>query len=255
MNAPARGRGKVAVVTGGSTGIGRGIARRLAAEGYRVAVLGRRGLRLRPKRGERQHPYVCDIADAAQVKTTVRAIVRDLGRIDALVNNAGTSVRVKAEAIERLAIDRVIGTNLIGTMAMTAACIPALKKTQGAIVNISSSLTQRCFATLSVYAASKGGMDAFARTLAVELAPSGVRVNTVSPSLVRSEIHRVHGTTDAENERKLELLGRTYFPLGRSGEPEDVAALVAFLLSAEASWITGINIPIDGGESAGLKAS
>lgn len=251
----ARARGKkVAIVTGGGTGIGRGVANRLVADGYRVAVLGRRLDRLQPRRGEKNlHPYVCDIAKFDDIKRTVKAVLADFGRIDVLVNNAGVLRRQFADKITQDAINYTIGVNLIGTINFCVACIPALKKSKGAIVNVSSTLTDRCYAEYAVYAASKGGMNAFSRTLAVELAPKGVRVNVVSPSLVRSEIYLPDGMSQKTYDHHLDAAAKSYFPIGRAGEPEDVAAAVAFLASPAAAWVTGIVMTVDGGEAAGMK--
>ena len=128
-------RTKVAVVTGGGSGLGRDIANRLVRDGYRVAILGRRTARLKPKRGERDlYPYTCDIADRQQVRATVKAIRADLGRIDLLVNNAGILRRATHDEITPEAIEEQFGTNLIGMMQMCLASIPALKKTCGNIV-------------------------------------------------------------------------------------------------------------------------
>ena len=177
---------KVAVVTGGGSGLGRDIAKRLVRDGYRVAILGRRAGRLKPKRGERDlYPYPCDIADRKQVGTTIKAIRRDLGRIDLLVNNAGILRRATHDEITPALIDEQFSINLVGMMHMCLACIPALKKTRGNIVNISSTLSGRCAPQFGVYAATKGAMNAWSKTLSMELARWNVRVNVVSPSLDR----------------------------------------------------------------------
>ncbi|MSP52193.1 MAG: SDR family oxidoreductase [Alphaproteobacteria bacterium] len=245
---------KIAIVTGGGTGIGRGVANRLVADGYHVAIVGRRPDRLKSKRGEKNlHPYICDVAKHADIQRTVKSVLAEFGRIDVLVNNAGVVRRQFAASITQEALHYTIGINLIGTINFCVACIPALKKSQGAIVNISSSLSDRCYAEYAVYAASKGGMNSFSKTLAVELAPQGIRVNVVSPSLVRSEIYLPDGMSQREYDKHLAEVGKSYFPIGRAGEPEDVAAAVAFLASPEASWITGIVMMVDGGEAAGLK--
>ncbi len=243
---------RVAVVTGGGTGIGRGIARRLSQDGFIVAAIGRRAARLKPKRGEHWHPYVCDVAEVGQIHDTVRAIRRDHGRIDVLVNSAGV---VRREAIEKTTQDNIthtLGINLVGTMNFCIACIPALKRSKGSIINIGSSLTDRCSPQHSVYAASKGGVNAFSKSLAVELAPHKIRVNVVSPSLVRSEIYFPDGMDRETYDALLKASAAGYYPLGRAGEPADIAALVSYLASPESSWVTGTVIAVDGGESVGF---
>ena len=242
---------KVAVVTGGGTGLGRDAANRLTRDGFAVAVIGRRANRLKPRRGETLHPYVCDVAEVGEIKETVKGILRDLGRIDVLVNNAGVVRRELAEDVTQENLNFTIGVNLLGTMNFSLACLPALKKTKGSIINISSSLTYCPAPEYLAYCASKGGVDAFTKALAVELAPHRIRVNAISPSLVRSEILQPDGMSKREYDANFKRLGKTYFLLGRSGEPEDVSALISYLASDDSSWMTGVNIPLDGGESVG----
>ena len=245
----ARAKRKVAIVTGGGTGLGRSCANVLTREGYAVAIVGRRAAKLKPKRGETLYPYVCDVADRAQIRATVKAVLADFGRLDALVNGAG-SVRIKkAENVTQDDIDSLIGTNLVGTMNFCYACVPALRKARGTIVNMSSSIAYRPSAESSIYAATKGGVESFTKALAVELAPR-VRVNTVSPGLVRSEVYLAAGMGAKTYKNLLKWAGSLYL-MGRAGEPEDVAELVAFLASDKASWITGLCIPVDGGYSVG----
>ena len=244
----------LAIVTGGGTGLGRDMANRLADDGFDVAILGRRANRLAPKKGEKNlHPYVCDVGERTQIIDTVKAIHQKFGRIDALVNNAGIVQRARHDKITPELIAHTLGINLIGTMNMCLACIPALKRTHGSIINISSSLTDRCAPEYCVYAASKGGMNAWSKTLAMELCQWGVRVNVVSPSLVRSEIYFADGMSRKEYNDHLKVLGDTYFPMGRSGEPRDVSAIVSYLASGESTWMTGQIMTIDGGEAVGMK--
>lgn len=237
---------KVAIVTGGGIGIGRGCANALARAGYAVAVVGRRAGRLQPRRGEVLHPYPCDVADSSQVTATVGAIVADLGRIDVVVNNAGVVRREPLEDISIAGIAQVVGINLIGTINVSLACLPALKRTKGAIINMSSSQAHKPLPGAAVYVATKGAIESLSKALAIELAPSGVRVNVVSPALVRSDIYIADGMSEAESDRFL-IERRHAYPLGRIGEPSDVSELVLFLVSDKASWMTGTVIPVDGG--------
>jgi meso-butanediol dehydrogenase/(S,S)-butanediol dehydrogenase/diacetyl reductase len=240
---------RVAVVTGGGSGLGRDVANRLTHDGFTVAVLGRRATRLEPRRGEQLCPYVCDVADNRQIKRTIKAVLADLGRIDVLVNAAGIARSETAAKITQEAIRATIDTNLIGTINVSLACVPALKRAKGAIVNLSSTAATRPMVGTSVYSASKGGIDSFTRALALELGPAGVRVNAVSPSIVRSEILVAAGMDQKSYDKLLKERGRTY-PLGRAGEPEDVSELISYLAADGARWMTGAVIPIDGGKSA-----
>ena len=234
------------MVTGGGSGLGRDAANRLAKDGFTVAVLGRRAARLKPRRGEELHAYVCDVADFGQIRGTVKAILADLGRIDVLVNAAGIARPETAPEISQESIHATIDINLIGTINMSLVCLPSLKKTRGAIINLSSALALRPRVATSIYAASKGGVDSFTRALAVELGPAGVRVNAVSPSIVRSDIFIAAGMDKKAYDKLLRERGRSY-PLGRAGEPEDISELIAYLASDGARWMTGTVIPIDGG--------
>jgi NAD(P)-dependent dehydrogenase (short-subunit alcohol dehydrogenase family) len=245
---------KVAIVTGGGTGLGRDMANRLARDGFAVAILGRRADRLKPKKSERGlHPYVCDVADREQILSTVKAIRGEFGRIDAVVNNAGVMHCQTWDKLTDEMIHYHLNVNLIGTMNMCLACIPALKRTRGSIINISSSLTDRCAPSYLAYSASKGGVNAWSKTMAMELCQWGIRVNVINPSLVRSEIVIADGASPEAYEQHLKVLGETYFPMGRSGEPEDVSAIASYLASDESTWMTGQILTIDGGEAVGFK--
>ncbi|MSP51095.1 MAG: SDR family oxidoreductase [Alphaproteobacteria bacterium] len=238
---------KVAVVTGGGTGIGRECARWLERDGFRVAVLGRRPDRLQPKRGERFCPYACNIADDVAAKRTIAAVVRDLGRIDVLVNNAGVFKEIPIEQTTRQDIDMIIGTNLVGMINITVAATPALKAARGVIINISSALSLRPYTGTSLYSATKGGMEAYTRSLAVELAPHRVRANAILPGLVRTEIFTAQGWTAAQLEAELNKWGKIY-PLGRVGESSDIASIVRYMASDAANWLTGVMWPVEGGK-------
>ena len=237
---------KVAIVTGGGTGIGRAIAVALNEAKFRVAVVGRRADRLQPSAGEDLHPYPCDVTKPAQIRDTVAAVQADLGGLDVLVNSAGVAATETVDEINEDSINYTIGINLIGTMNFSLACVPALRQSQGVIINISSTLSDRPVPRHTVYSASKGGINSFSKALAYELAADRVRVNVVSPGLVRSEIYQPGGLEGEAYEAMLKDRGKAY-PLGRAGEAEEVAAMVRYLASDDATWITGVVFPIDGG--------
>jgi NAD(P)-dependent dehydrogenase (short-subunit alcohol dehydrogenase family) len=242
---------KVALVTGGGTGIGRAIATALQRDGFRVAILGRRPERLESPEGF--HGYPCDIADAGAIGRTVAKVLSDLGRLDVLVNNAAVIKNDNLEDTTEEAIAYQVGVNVLGTINMTKACLPSLKAARGSIINISSTLAKLPILGTSVYSATKGAMESFNRAIALELGPSGVRVNCIAPALVRSEIYYADGLDEAGYEQMMAEFGSRYL-LGRVGEPEDVAELAAYLVSDRAGWMTGAVIPVDSGyRSVGFK--
>ncbi len=243
--------GAVALVTGGGSGIGRAVAAVLTRSGYRVAVAGRRMEPLQEVSGESgARPYQCDLRDPESIGALADSVVADHGRLDALVNNAGVALRKPIEQVCLAEIDDVMRTNLYGPILLTQKCIPHLRESQGAIVNISSSLATQPQSGQGIYAAAKGGIEAFSRVLALELSEARIRVNVVSPGITRTEMMTGREPDTSAADAWLDMRARE-FPLGRIGDPEDVAAAVAFLLSPSASWITGLTMHVDGGRQLG----
>jgi 3-oxoacyl-[acyl-carrier protein] reductase len=237
-----------ALVTGGTAGIGLRIAEVLRDEGYVVAVAGRRASRVQAMLGAGFKGYALDVTDAA----ALRKAAHDLGgRLDVLVNAAGIVRSGPLEALAPEAIREVLAANLEGTVLATQAMLPLLKAARGCVVNFSTGLVRRPAAGTAAYAAAKAGVEAFTRAMALELGPAGVRVNCLAPSLVRSDIWLSAGMPPERYEEMLAERAAEY-PLGRVGEPQDIANLVSFLVSPRAEWITGAVIPIDGGSSIGV---
>ena len=246
---------RVALVTGGGTGIGRATAAALAKSGYRVVIAGRRLERLEEVgRQTGAGVYRCDLRVPEDLAVLADSVLADHGRLDALVNNAGVALRKPFEDVTLADIEDVMRTNLYGPILLTQKCLGALRQTHGAIVSLSSSLATQPQPMQGIYAAAKGGIESFSRVLALEMAADRVRVNVVSPSITRTDMMTGGGPdTDAANAY-LDMRGREY-PLGRIGEPEDVAGVIDFLLSPAAAWMTGLTLSVDGGRMLGTAIS
>ncbi|MCX5681098.1 MAG: 3-oxoacyl-ACP reductase FabG [Candidatus Omnitrophica bacterium] len=241
-------KGKTAIVTGGARGIGRAIVLMLAQNGCHVAFNYLKSkdeaLRLQSeveKFGVRCRATCVDIKDFEAVKKWIDSVKADFGSLDILVNNAGIIVDKAFMLMSPEDWHGVIGTNLHGVFNAARACIVTfLKQKSGEIINISSISGVIGLPRQVNYSASKGGVDAFTKALAKEVAPYNVRVNSVAPGYIETDI--LSGISQ-ENRKKIEEL----IPLGRVGGPEDVAYCVEFLLSKEGQYITGQVIQVDGG--------
>jgi NAD(P)-dependent dehydrogenase (short-subunit alcohol dehydrogenase family) len=237
-------RDKVAFVTGTSSGIGRACAARLEEEGASVFAVARRAERLA---GTFEHHAVADLRSDGQVRAAVESCVEQLGRIDYLINAAGVIgtggvLDTRPEEWERL-----FASNVDSIYYVTRHAAPHLIENGGAIVNVSSVTSFRPYGNLLAYCASKAAVDMLTQCVALELAAHGVRVNAVNPGVVVTELHTAAAAVpdyDAFLEHS-----KTTHPLGRVGQPEEIAALCAFLCSDEAGWITGAIHSIDGGRA------
>ncbi|HMN83539.1 MAG TPA: SDR family oxidoreductase [Burkholderiaceae bacterium] len=240
---------KVAVIAGGSAGIGRACALALVAAGWNVTVFARRPERFDAVLAAGVHCAACDVGDAAAVQAAFEEVsARHPDGIDLLVNAAGVIRNGRLETLSPDDIAAVVRSNVLGTMFTSRAALPLLTQRRGVIVNLSSALANLPVPGSSVYVATKGAVDAFTRALAIDTGPAGVRVVSIQPGLVRSDIWASAGMDDQAYERMLADRARAY-PLKRTGEPEEIAALVMYLASDAAGWITGAVIPIDGGSS------
>lgn len=220
---------RIALVTGAAHGIGRAIAEKLAGQGWRVVGADTAGADL-----PRMRLVQADVADEAQVGAMVDGIRATEGRLDALVSNAGIMVRKPLRELALADWSRVIGTNLTATFLLARAAEDMLRAARGAIVTIASTRAHMSEPNTESYAASKGGLVALTHALAVSLGPD-VRVNCVSP-----------GWIDVRGE-DLRAEDHAQHPAGRVGRPEDIAALVAFLVGGESGFITGAEFVVDGG--------
>ncbi len=255
MSEPAEDRsgrrfvGRVAVVTGAGHGIGRAVAQRLAAEGARLVLadLDEDAARetadsVLPAEAVATH---CDVHLKPSVDACIDLAVRHFGQLDVLVNVAGGSIAMPPafEDMADEAWNEMLDLNLTGAMRCIRAALPHLRRRPaGAIVSISSVNGLAGFGE-EAYSSAKAGLSLLTRNLAIKLGPAGIRVNAVAPGTVRT---RVWDGQDGGADRL-----RPLYPLGRVGEPSDIAAAVAFLASDDASWITGVTLPVDGGVLAG----
>ena len=235
---------KVALVTGGSRGIGRAIVARLASEGYSVVFTYKEDIESAWALLETGSIWAAkaDAQDASSAEDTVEAVLERLGRIDLLVNNCGVSVTGPFDAVDFGHYEQLMQINLMSAMRYCYSVVPhMIRNRQGSIVNISSIWGGKGASCESVYSASKAGLVSFSKSLAKELAPSGIRVNAVSPGVIDTDMNA--GFDALEKNQIKEAI-----PLGRFGRPEEIANVVWFLCSEEASFITGENIHVSGGQ-------
>jgi 3-oxoacyl-[acyl-carrier protein] reductase len=242
--------GKIALVTGGSRGIGAACCRLLARAGCDVAINYRKRAdaaatvaRAIEAEGRRSMTFQADIMNPQQVDAMVATVASEMGGLDILVNNAGIWTAGSIDSMTDADWARMIGVNLSGVFHACRAAVPAMRARGGGnIVNVASTAGQRGEAHHSHYAATKGGMIAMTKSLAVELAPLGIRVNTVSPGWIRTDMSE----ESLRPERIADSI-KEPIPLGRPGEPEDIAGPVVFLCSNLARHITGATINVNGG--------
>jgi len=242
--------GKVALVTGGNAGIGEAIAKTFVREGAAVAITGRRPEELDrvvreigPHNG-RVIAIAGSVTDDGHARAAVAKVIQQFGVLDILINNAGIGeFGRRLHELDDATWARVLDINLTGVFRMTRAAVPEmLKRGRGAIVNISSIASLVGIPCLSVYAASKGALDALTRTIAIDYAKDGIRCNVVNPGLIATPM----AAPLMANPEQLDPI-LAHYPIRRLGKPEEVADMVLYLASDEAAWVTGGTFTIDGG--------
>jgi NAD(P)-dependent dehydrogenase (short-subunit alcohol dehydrogenase family) len=238
--------GKLALITGGGSGIGEGIARTMAEHGARVIVADTNATgakRVAGSIGDRAADFELDVASRSNCDAVARQIAGTYGAISILVNNAGIIRRGKLEAdTARADWDATMAVNLDGPYNMVTAFLDQLKATKGSVINIGSIQSFIALPNSAAYTTSKGGIRALTKALAIELSPQGVRVNAIGPGMIATPLN-----ADARQNPDYMANFAQRVPLGRLGEPADIAGPAVFLASDLARYITGVTLPVDGG--------
>ncbi len=241
-----------AVVTGATSGIGHATALRLARDGYSILAVGRDETALADTghavmaKGGTCATLRADVVDADAPERIVAAALERFGALDALVNAAGIIGSGTVENTTDEAWDRMMDINARAPFRLMRAAAPHLAARRGAVVNVSSVTGVRAFPGVLAYCVSKAAVDQLTRCAALELAAKGIRVNAVNPGVVVTNLHRRSGMGEEQYAAFLERSKETH-PMGRAGNADEIAELIAFLVSSRSGWITGETISIDGG--------
>ncbi|CAN5427249.1 3-oxoacyl-[acyl-carrier-protein] reductase [soil metagenome] len=247
-------QGKVVIVTGASSGIGRAAALLFANKGATVVAVGRNETELTAlakkvtSKNGAVKPMLADVTELTQLERIVTETIHNYGQIDVLVNSAGI---IKNGTIETTTLDewdKMLNINLRCVFALTQKALPHLIEAKGNIVNVSSVAGTRAFPNVLAYCVSKAAVDQMTRCSALELAPKGVRINAINPGVVVTNLHKRSGMEGDAYKAFLEH-SKTTHPIGRVGTAAEVAELIYFLASDKAGWITGATYEIDGGRA------
>lgn len=243
---------KVAIVTGGGSGIGLAIAEKFVEQNIRTVIVGRDEAKLnntKNKLGESCIPIACDLSDLSAIPNLVQQILDAFGHIDILVNNAGINMKKEFTEVSNDDFQRILLTNVTAVFALSREVVKHMMANGGgAIINISSMVSQYGLPKVIAYTASKSAIEGMTRAMAVELSPKGIRVNCIAPGFIATDMSAKALNNDPE--RKSKVLGRT--PMGKLGQPADIGDAALFLASDAAQYITGVVLPVDGGNSIGF---
>jgi NAD(P)-dependent dehydrogenase (short-subunit alcohol dehydrogenase family) len=243
---------KTAIITGGASGLGLAATKKFVASGIKTVIIGRNEDNLREvcnTLGSLCTYKAFDLSNLSGIPQLVADIVTEHGHIDILVNNAGINMKKPFTTVTDADFQSVIQTNLNSVFAISREVTKAMIAAQkGCIINISSMAAQYGIPLVIAYTAAKTGIEGMTKAMAVELSPKGIRVNCVAPGFIKTNMSAK--ALDSDPERKQKVMSRT--PMGYLGEPEDVAEAIYFLASDAAKYITGVVLPVDGGNSIGF---
>ena len=243
---------KVAIVTGGGSGLGLAIAEKFTQAGIQTIIVGRDEAKLKTAQtqlGPNCEYKCCDLTNLATIPALIDNIIAEFGQIDILVNNAGINMKKEFTDVTDEDFQKVITTNLCSVFAISREVVKQmLIQKSGNIINISSMAAQYGLPKVIAYSASKTAIDGMTRAMAVELSPKGIRVNAIAPGFIYSAM--TDAALNSDPERKAKVFGRT--PMGVMGQPNDIGEAALFLAGDAAKYITGVVLPVDGGNSIGF---
>jgi NAD(P)-dependent dehydrogenase (short-subunit alcohol dehydrogenase family) len=241
-----------AIITGGASGIGLAIADRFIKADIRTIIVGRDAHKLaaaQQQLGTNCHPITHDLNDLPSLPDLVRQIISRFGQIDILVNNAGINMKKEFQDVTDDEFDNILHTNVKVVFALSREVVKTmLPRRKGNIINISSMASQYGIPKVIAYSASKAAIEGMTRAMAVELSPDGIRVNCIAPGFIATDMSAK--ALNGDPERKNKVFART--PMGRLGDPAEVGDAALFLASDQASYLTGVILPVDGGNSIGF---
>lgn len=243
---------RVAIVTGGGSGIGLAITEKFIASGIHTIIVGRDEKKLQAAKtqlGDLCYPINHDVSDLPTIPSLIKKVIDNFGHIDILVNNAGINMKKDFIEITDEEFQQIITTNLCSVFSISREVVKhMLPRNSGNIINISSMAAQYGMPRVIAYSASKTAIDGMTRAMAVELSPKGIRINAIAPGFIETAM--TAKALNADPERKKKAVGRT--PMGHMGQPMDIADAALFLSSDAARYITGVILPVDGGNSIGF---
>jgi len=243
---------KVAIVTGGGSGLGFAIAQKFTENGITTVIAGRdmeKLTRAKEQLGGLCVAMQCDLSNLSSIPAFVQQVLQQFGQIDILVNNAGINMKKEFTDVTDEEFQNILTTNVTAVFALSREAVKhMLTQKAGCIINISSMAAQYGLPKVIAYSASKTAIDGMTRAMAVELSPRGIRVNAIAPGFIYSDM--TAKALNSDPERKAKVFGRT--PMGHMGQPEDIGNAALYLASDAAKYVTGVVLPVDGGNSIGF---